>query len=893
MAFAVHDLGQFELDRDAEDNPLGGEEDWDTLYDGGANSGGSSDAFTGVLPDIGADGGTQFHGGGSKDNHDITDWRWVDGEPLDKDDITNAYAAAYIYHGSDVCPEGVPDDDPACTEDGDLIIYFGLDRYANNGSAQVGFWFVQNPVGLTNNRSKGGYEFSGEHKIGDILVQSNFSQGGVIDTISVYEWVGSGGSEDELDLVYEAQDCVDSAPDGDLACATVNQDDTTAPWPFVPKFGTSGTFPQGSFFEGGINISALAPEAGCFSGFIGETRSSTPFDSRLKDFVLGSFSLCHIDGTKYLDVNGNGQRDDPTVEVGLENWEIQLTDGSNTWTTYTDSNGDYSFEDLANGSYTVSEVCPSATTPWVQTEPGVSNTDACGDETYHFDIDLTNTSGVAPFGNGAPAIDVKKACTSVVEVGGTIDYDFDVKNTGNVNLVNVDLTDSTVSWSDLNLSLAAQATLHYDVPFTAPSSATVINNTVNASGDFGSTTVYKMVSASDTCTTKVVDASIKVTPNDVNEVGDPHTFTVYVEADDGSGPSPVQGVKPTVSFDVTPGSVTDNCASTGTDASGECTVEINSSTVGVFNVDASITLNVLGVSLTRDTAGNSGPNGNSGAQKIYVDGTLIWHKVDEKGDPLGGAIFEICRTYDRFNEPAGECYTVIDNDTTSSTTQWPDSDPADGEFKAEHLPLGTWTIQETQAPSGFISDLTRIETVVLDFANPSGEVVEPWVNHRAGRLTHTNVSCQDYLTGSPDIDLTEVFYSLNQGKIHNDVSPGVFFYYTKFTAPSGSFTVTIDQTSSFTLFGVQNLDQVRLYNADCSAYSGDWDFTVYGDNGGLVDVDINDATAGDVFIISVKYDTKTLVGLSNPGSDKHYDFSTWIGGTMVDMDGDGLTLTKK
>ncbi len=181
---------------------------------------GFAKAFTGILPDIGANGGNQFQGGGSKDNNDISQWLWKPGEPLDKDDITDAYAACYIYSGPEKCPAGKPSGDPSCTEPGDLIIFFGLDRFANNGSAQVGFWFFQNPIGLTNIPQSGGFQFSGVHSLGDILIQSNFSQGGVIDSISVFKWVGSGGSNGALNLVYSAQDCVSGAPASDLACAT-------------------------------------------------------------------------------------------------------------------------------------------------------------------------------------------------------------------------------------------------------------------------------------------------------------------------------------------------------------------------------------------------------------------------------------------------------------------------------------------------------------------------------------------------------------------------------------------------------------------------------------------------------------------------------------------------
>jgi hypothetical protein len=282
-AFAIHDLGLFELDRNAIDSPTVPGDDWSTLYAGG----GSAKAFTGILPDIGADGGTQFQGGGSKDVLDIPDWLWKTGEPLDKDDITNAYAAAYL-NTTDTGNNNV----------GDLILYYGLDRFSANGSAQVGFWFLQDPnFGLTNTPAGGGFKFSGVHQNNDILVQSNFSQGGVIDRITVYKWLNGA-----LVQVYSAADCLGppGSPSDDAACATVNQSPQTAPWPYTPKAneGSPGTFLTGGFFEGGINISRLIPDAGCFTGFIAETRTSTPFDARLKDFVRGTFDVCSIKVTK-------------------------------------------------------------------------------------------------------------------------------------------------------------------------------------------------------------------------------------------------------------------------------------------------------------------------------------------------------------------------------------------------------------------------------------------------------------------------------------------------------------------------------------------------------------------------------------------------------------------
>src|SRR5437867_2381899 len=87
---------------------------------------------------------------------------------------------------------------------------------------------------------------------------------------------------------------------GDEACAISNAVPTQAPWPYTPKSGAPGTFPQFSFFEGGINITAVFNGATppCFSSFLAETRSSTSLTAVLKDFVVGAFPVCGIEITK-------------------------------------------------------------------------------------------------------------------------------------------------------------------------------------------------------------------------------------------------------------------------------------------------------------------------------------------------------------------------------------------------------------------------------------------------------------------------------------------------------------------------------------------------------------------------------------------------------------------
>ena len=61
----------------------------------------------------------------------------------------------------------------------------------------MGFWLFQEEVGLNDDGT-----FSGEHTVGDVLVLTDFTIGGKIGTVKVYEWVGDGsGTHDFFDFL--------------------------------------------------------------------------------------------------------------------------------------------------------------------------------------------------------------------------------------------------------------------------------------------------------------------------------------------------------------------------------------------------------------------------------------------------------------------------------------------------------------------------------------------------------------------------------------------------------------------------------------------------------------------------------------------------------------------
>ena len=320
---AVHDDGFFELDADADSGAALGD-DWDVVYDGGHQA--TAAVF---VPD--GEGPTIFTGGGSKDDLDTTGWQHKSGSTPPKDELLDAFAARYGGN-----------------------IYFGADRTSNSGTAALGFWFFQEEVVPITTGPNAGKFGPGKHKDGDILVLSDFSQGGGTITIRVYQWnapggdiPGTGAINGTLDLIAgttETPANCNVVPLGDPYCATVNTVATPSPWPFTPKVGSPGSFAPGEFFEGGIDLSFLGLEDECFASFLAETRTSNSVDSTLKDFVGGSFQPCDSgitttpkDGagntigtltTNDLDINAGASltvKDSAVLTVdGVQNWSGTL-----------------------------------------------------------------------------------------------------------------------------------------------------------------------------------------------------------------------------------------------------------------------------------------------------------------------------------------------------------------------------------------------------------------------------------------------------------------------------------------------------------------------------------------------------------------------------------------
>jgi hypothetical protein len=126
----------------------------------------------------------------------------------------------------------------------------------------------------------------------------------------------------------------------------------------------------------------------------------------------------------------------------------------------------------------------------------------------------------------------------------------------------------------------------------------------------------------------------------------------------------------------------------------------------------------------------------------------------------------------------------------------------------------------------------------------------------------------------------------------------VFFYYVQLPARTSScFLVEVQQTVTPVtgpLFQVQQAlrsPQIHLYNyADCSSA----DNLIKGasvTNGGA-SFNVCGAVPGRTYVVSVKYNVKSIIGAFDPGQTCDYSFKTLVNGQVVDQITNALHLVK-
>ena len=222
------------------------------------------------------------NGAGVKDINSLANWGCTTlNNPTPKDDLLNAYGA--IVKASN----------------GHFIFYAGSERHSNNGDSFAGFWLFQDPtVGCA------GTSFAGTHKVGDLLILSNYTNGGGTQDVNVFEVTAvSGTGVPTFTDITDGKVCPQDATISTLkSCAIANSATIGSPWAPGNTAGAEGLtygLLSSSFVEVGVDLTdILSVGAGgqcrVFTNFMAETRSSQELTATLKDFASAeaNFTNC-------------------------------------------------------------------------------------------------------------------------------------------------------------------------------------------------------------------------------------------------------------------------------------------------------------------------------------------------------------------------------------------------------------------------------------------------------------------------------------------------------------------------------------------------------------------------------------------------------------------------
>ncbi len=211
--------------------------------------------------------------GGGKNGDPIGSYSLTTQSVPAKDDLGDVYALSHVR-----------------SDNGRPELFFAAERLVNNGDSHIDFEFLQSRVTIT---SACAGSFAGSRTEGDLLATVDFTTGGTLAGIALYQWHCSAepGPQPPDGTVCDPSGSTPPEHYQAVANSTVISflvNAATIPcggWVCRDKItGTSATIATNDFMEGGIDLHAL-PFTGCFNTFLPHTRTAQSFAATLKDFT--------------------------------------------------------------------------------------------------------------------------------------------------------------------------------------------------------------------------------------------------------------------------------------------------------------------------------------------------------------------------------------------------------------------------------------------------------------------------------------------------------------------------------------------------------------------------------------------------------------------------------
>jgi len=339
----------------------------------------------------------------------------------------------------------------------------------------------------------------------------------------------------------------------------------------------------------------------------------------------------------------------------------------------------------------------------------------------------------------------------------------------------------------------------------------------------------------------------------------PHTATASIVSGTGSFVGP------------------NTCTYTGGAATATCTVTITSSSAGTTVVSATSDIPVGGQTITRTTgtAVNTAAGGSGNANKLWI---LTQVHNSAHADITGTTVTGPIAVHDKFIGAPMIGGTVDFTLFQGSSNCTGTTVPAGSAMGVAVLADGTAESPVvTLSAGGNYSYLAHYNGNVASGAVAGNATCEPFtVSVPQGLITHTNVSCEDVLSGNASNFLVGgINYPNNGGFIGQGIDPGKFFFWTRITTTTPNQVVTVTQTNNSTnnsaLIKIHQ-DWQRIYTANCSSFATGTQ--INGGSGASFTV----PTPGD-YIIGIKYDPKSLAGTKVPVPPSiTFTFTTSLGG---------------
>lgn len=531
------------------------------------------------------------------------------------------------------------------------------------------------------------------------------------------------------------------------------------------SIGSTTTDSNGDFSFGGLSAGTYTLTFSTPSGYVIESTPVTAETPGPESFVsVGAYQPDTITGTAFLDLN-NDQLDDPG-DPGVAGLSVTMVDqiGHSYGPVTTDSNGNYTFSNLAPGTYQMTFTAPSG-----YVLNGSSNTSS---ESMTVTSDDTEPQDVPVY-----------SATALTSVSGTVFVDSNgdyTNDSGDPGLAGATVT--LFNWWDVNVgktttdsngdfSFPNLAPGTYTAAFTPPSGYVMESASVTAVAPGAGTVVSVGAYQPDTISGTVFVDSNQDGVQDDGESGLPGVTVTMTDANgntygpittDSNGNYSFSYLAPgtyTVNFTAPSGYVVNGSANT---LSGSVTVTSNDSETLDAPAYSATTLVTLSGTVFLDINGDD---------------------TDDTGDPTQAGV-----TVTLVNSSGFEVGSM-----TTDTT---------GAFSFPWLPVGTYTAVFS-APGGYVMETTSVRAAL-----PGSSSVLSVGVYQPDTITGTafgdinNDQTDD--TGDPAIAGAIVTMTDQNGNTYGPITTGSDGSYSFSNLAPGAYTLTFTAPSGYVMDGTSN-----------------------------------------------------------------------------------------